>query len=355
VACRKSRISGSPRLIALAAVGVLVLSATLPARASAHGPVAPIASSYLARIGHAPAGLDAKVVDGDLLMWLRVRRGLTVVVIDYRGAPYLRFSPAGVFVNENSSMFYLNQSPVALTPPTSLTAGTPPKWHRVNGGNAYRWHDGRLHALASVALAPGASFVGRWRLPLLLDGHRTAITGSLWHADNPSIVWFWPVLVLLACVLAGLRVRRPEVDRGLARTLAIAALIGLSVATVTRELHGRPFVTVLQWLEIVAVLAFAIWALHRVLLVAHGYLLYLAIAIVALWQGAELIPTLLQGFVLATGPPALVRVAAVLSLATGISLLPMVFRVAEARDGPAPGDDRELEQLGAQDDAWELA
>ncbi len=64
-----------------------------------------------------PAGLQAKVIDGDLRMWLQVPRDQTVVVLDYRGAPYVRFSPAGVDVNHNSSMYYLNQTPVALTPP----------------------------------------------------------------------------------------------------------------------------------------------------------------------------------------------------------------------------------------------
>lgn len=350
----KSRLGGFPRLVALVALGALAIGCVNPVAASAHGPLAPIASSYLARVGYAPAGLDAKVIDGDLLMWLRVRRGLTVVVVDYRGAPYLRFSPAGVAVNENSSMFYLNQSPVALTPPLDLTASTPPHWHQVSSGNAYRWHDGRLHAGALQALAPGSSFAGPWHVPILVNGRRAEITGGLWHANNPSIVWFWPIGVVLACVLAGWRVRRPRLDRLLARGLGVAALIGLSAATVTRELHGRPLVSVIQWIEIALVLAFAIWALHRLLFVRHSYFLYFAIAIVALWQGAELIPTLLEGFVLAVGPPAVVRVAAVVSLATGISLLPLIFRIAERNGSPANGP--ELAELEAEDDsAWELA
>ena len=41
---------------------------------------------------------------------------MTVVVLDYRGAPYLRFSRSGVDVNQASSMYYLNQTP-AETPP----------------------------------------------------------------------------------------------------------------------------------------------------------------------------------------------------------------------------------------------
>jgi hypothetical protein len=249
-------------------------------------------------------------------------------------------------------MYYQNRTPVALTPPSNVTATTPPNWEQVSGGDTYDWHDGRLHALASVALAPGASFVGRWRVPILLDGRPAAITGGLWHADNPSLVWLWPIVVLLACVLAAWRLHRPSLDRRLANGLGMAAVIGLSAAVLARELHGRPSVTVFQLIELALVLAFALWALHRLLFTTPGYFVYFLIAIVALWQGIELVPTLFEGFVLAAGPAFVARAAAVTCLATSISLLLMVFRIADERDrsGEEPGD-RESEH----DSAWELA
>jgi hypothetical protein len=350
-AAAKSRRSAVGRLLAL----VFVLVGVFPSAASAHGPIAPIASSYLARVGQAPAGLDAQVIDGDQRMWLRVSHGLTVTVLDYRGAPYLRFSPTGIDVNQNSSMWYLNQTPVALTPPVNLTATTPPKWEPVSGGNTYNWHDGRLHALASVALAPGASFVGKWRVPLLVDGRRAAITGGLWHAEDPSIVWLWPIAVLLACVLAAWRVHRPAIDRRLAKSLGIAAVIGLSAAALGRELHGRPTVTVLQLIELAFVLAFALWALRRLLFTTPGYFFYLVLAIVALWQGAELMPTLFEGFVLAAGPAFVARAAAVVSVSTGLGLLLMVFRIADERDRSSDSPDHLDQRDTEHDGAWELA
>ena len=70
---------------------------------------------------------------------------LNVYVIDYRGAPYLHFDRDGVFVNHNSSMYFLNQVP-PVTPSTDLGAGTRPDWHRATTGHTYVWHDGRLHA-----------------------------------------------------------------------------------------------------------------------------------------------------------------------------------------------------------------
>ncbi|HEV3054406.1 MAG TPA: hypothetical protein VGX45_07110, partial [Solirubrobacteraceae bacterium] len=183
-----------------------MLPASVPATAAAHGPVAPVATAYLARITGVPAGLQAKVVDGYVRMWLRASPNTTVIVLDYRGAPYLRFTGAGVQVNENSSMYYLNQTPVAATPPADLSAHTPPSWHSASGGHAYEWHDGRLQALASVALAPGTNYVGKWSIPMLVGGQRTVITGTLWHRNDPSFVWFWPMIVLLACVIAAWRV-----------------------------------------------------------------------------------------------------------------------------------------------------
>jgi hypothetical protein len=335
---------------------IALLAAFFPAAASAHGPVAPIASGYLAKVTQAPAGLQVKVIDGDQRMWLRVARRQTVVVLDYRGAPYLRFSSSGVDVNRNSAIYYLNQTPVAEVPPSNLTPTTPPSWHRVSGAEPYSWHDGRLHALATIALAPGASYVGRWTVPVMVDGRAASISGGLWHADDPSIVWFWPIVVVLACVLAAWRLQRPELDVLVARLLAFAALAGVTVGSVARQLHGRPAVSAFQVIGLVLVLAFVAWALSRLLFRRPGYFFFLVVSVAALWQGAELIPTLRDGFVLAAVPAFVARAAAVLCLGTGVGLLLLVFRISQERDrggtdAPDDGTDgRELEDEAA----WKL-
>ena len=317
------------RVLALA--GVLVAVGAFPSAAGAHGPVAPIASSYLAKLTHVPAGVDAKVVDGDQRMWLRVVPSETVVVLDSRGAPYLRFSASGVEVNQNSEMYYLNQTPVAETPPANLTPTTLPSWRRVTGGHDYSWHDGRLHALATVAVSPGVTFVGGWSIPLLVDGHLSSLSGGLWHADDPSIVWFWPIVVCLLCVMAAWRVRRPALDRLVAGGLAIGALVAIAVAGVGNELHGRPTVSVFQLIELGVILAFVGWGLYRVLWrrARPGYFFYFVIAFVALWEGVLLIPTLLNGFVLIAVPAFVARAATVLCLGCGLGLLLLGFRIAE--------------------------
>lgn len=351
----KSIASPRRRAKALALFCACVAVGASPCVAEAHGPVAPIASSYLAKVSQVPTGLDANVVDGDQRMWLRVRPGQSVVVLDYRGAPYLRFSHAGVDVNRNSEMFYLNQTPVAATPPSNLSATTRPGWQRVSGGHDYGWHDGRLHALATVALAPGTEYLGRWSIPLRIDGRLSAISGELSHAENPSIVWFWPILVLLVCTLAAWRVRRPELDLRVARLLAIAALAAIAIAAAARDLHGRPTVSLFQLVTFAVIVAFVGWGLRRVLLRPFGYFSFFVISFVAIWEGTQLLPTLLDGFVLAAVPAFATRVAAVVCLGSGGGLLLLVLRLADQRElesstGVELGDEYDHEDVSA----WEF-
>jgi hypothetical protein len=334
------------RRLPAAFVAFAVTLAAFPTAAEAHGPIAPAASSYFAKVLQLPAGLRAKVVDGDLRMWLQVPRDQTLIVLDYRDAPYLRFTPAGVDVNRNSSMYYLNQTPVALTPPTYLTASTPPNWHRVTGGHAYEWHDGRLHALAAVALSPGTSFVGRWRIPVRINGQLSSISGGLWHADNPTIVWFWPIVVIVVCVLAAWRVRRPALDRLVARVLAVTALVAVATAGLGLQLHGRPTITPFQFVELAAILAFVGWGLSRTLFRQPGYFTCFLIGVAALWAGGELITTLLYGFVLISLPAFLARATTVVCLGTGVGLLLLVFRLADLGDAKVAAGDAPVKAAG---------
>ncbi|MFZ0041782.1 MAG: hypothetical protein WAK93_10780 [Solirubrobacteraceae bacterium] len=334
-----------------------------PTAASAHGPIDPPASKYLARIRQLPAGLKAKVVDGDQRLWLQVAPGQTVLVLDYRGAPYLRFSARGVQVNESSSMYYLNQVPPQI-PPTTLGPVTAPQWHQVSGGNSYSWHDGRLHALALTVLAPGATYAGTWRIPLRVDGAATAISGGLFHAPDPPIVWFWPIVVVLACVPAAMRLRRSELDERIARALAVVALVAFAVVGAGQQLHGRPNVSVGQLLLLALVVVFTGWGLQRIVRRQHGWFTFFVIAAATLWEGASTIAVLLDGFVLIALPAFVARLAVVACLAAGIGLLPLIFAMAErperrrssARSGTlAPGDsgDGLTTETEEAKEAWE--
>jgi hypothetical protein len=317
---------------ALVLLGTLAVA--FPAAAEGHGPVAPSATSYLARVSHAPAGVDAKVVDGYLRLWLRVPSSETLVVLDYRGAPYLRFSRSGVYVNENSEMYYLNQTVPAISPP-HLSRSTPTKWQRVSEGHEYEWHDGRIGSLAATVLAPGASYVGKWSIAVLLNGHLSAVTGGLWHAPNPSLVWFWLIVALIACLLAAWRLPRPELHARIARVLVVVVLIALAVGGVGRELHGRPSVSIEQLVLTVIVLAFAAWGVSRALRDRVGFVLDLVIGFVVLWMGFELLSTLVHGFVLTAVPAFVARSATVLCIGGGLGLILLGMRIA-VDDSRAP-------------------
>lgn len=335
--------------LALAVVAACLAAGAFAGVAEAHGPIAPIATSYLAKVGQLPAGVEAKVIDGDQRLWLRVSPSETVVVLDYRGAPYVRFSRSGVAVNQNSAMYYFNQTP-AEVPPANLGPATPPNWSSAGAGHEYSWHDGRLHALATVAITPGAAYVGRWSIPLRVNGRRSAIAGGLWHAADPSLVWFWPIIVLILCTLAARRVNRPELDIRIARLLSMAALVAVAVAGVGRELHGRPTVSALQLITLAIVVAFVVWASRQLLWQRGTYLTFFAVGFVAIWEGVNLIPTLLNGFVLVAVPAFLARAACVVCLGCGVGLLVIPSRLI----GDFEPDDAEGDEYEGEDSAlWE--
>jgi hypothetical protein len=313
----------SPLLAAL--LVLLMLAAISPASAAADGPLTPTATDYLARITQVPPGIEATVVDGYLSLWLKVPADRKVVVLDFRGAPWVRFNRAGVQVNKNSQEYYLSQVPVPETPPGGLTRTTRPHWVSVSSGHSYMWREGRMHALAAVALTPGESYVGRWSITLDINGRRAQLVGGLWHTGAPSIVWFWPILVLLACTLAAWRVRSADLDRRLGQILTLTLLGLIAVATAARYLHGRPGIALGSVGFLIVILAAIAAAALGVLRRRAGLPLMLGTAIVALWTGLKMITVLTHGYVLLAIPAPLARcvVAALLGGSLGLALIGM--------------------------------
>jgi hypothetical protein len=323
------RRAGAALVLALAA------AALLPGRASAHaGFTAPAATSFLARLGSVPAGLDARIVDGDQRLWLRASPRLTAYVLGFEGEAYLRFSPAGVAVNVHSPAYYLNR-PRPLKTPAGLTPGTPPLWKQVTSGHTYSWHEDRLHALAAAARAPGSSYVGRWTVPVLAGGTMTSISGTLWHADDPSLVWFWPVAVLLACLAALLRLRDPRLDAAAMNVLAAVTFGAATLGRLGRELVGRPTVSTGQLLLVALTCAVAAGLAVLYLRREWRVVAAAAIAVLGVYQGLALVGTLLHGFVLSVLPAWLERAATTTSLAAGAALFVIVIAGATQHGGAA--------------------
>ncbi len=171
-----------------------------------------------------------------------------------------------------------------------------------------------MAALTTTAIAPGASYVGAWSIPVLARGHLDAISGGLWHAQGPSPVWFWLIFVLLGCLLAAWRLDRAALDIAVARALGVVLLIAIAAGGAARQLYGRPGVPSSEIILVAILAAFAALGIALTVLGRSGYLLQIVIAFVALWVGLELLPTLLHGFALTAGPPLLARVTSVVCL-----------------------------------------
>jgi hypothetical protein len=302
-------------------VTAVAVAALLPSTASAHvGRVPPAATDYLARISYLPRGVDARIVDGDRQIWMHAKPSLTVVVTGLRGEPYLRFSSGGVAVNTRSATWFLNRVyPQAV--PHGITSDTRPRWKPLTSRHSWTWNDGRLHAAALAAHPAGNAFVGRWVVPLVVDGQGTAIRGGLSQSAPASLLWFWPLLVVAACIPALLKLREARLEPQVGWALAGVALAASTVARVGRELYGRP--TVSSW-QVVFVGVTCLVAVALALLFTCAEwraLAALAIGVAACYQGLALVSTLRDGWVLAALPAWIERGATAVSLASGIALM----------------------------------
>lgn len=302
-----------------------------------------MATYYIGRVTHAPRGIQVKVVDGYVQLWVRAAPRDTVIIRDYLRAPFLKFTAAGVFVNHNSQEFYLDQVPVPAVPPAGLTAKTPPHWFKVSSGHHYTWREGRLHALTHIALLPGQSYVGKWSIPVTVNGVPGTITGGIWHRSAPSPVWFWPVLVIVLCVLAAWRLKDPELDRRLAKGLTLVLLALFLIGVASRQLHGRPDVDPGQVIALILVACVAIPMMVRELRRDRpGVVVQLVTAFASMWAGVTLITVLTHGYVLVAFPPLLDRCVVALLLGGSLGLFLVAVRFLGKIPLSAGADDSDL-------------
>ncbi len=323
------------RRAALALATAVFAAVLLPATAYAHvGRTPPAATDYLARISSLPSGLEARIVDGDQAIWMRAKSSLTVIVTGLRGEPYLRFSSAGVAVNTRSATWFLNRVYPQVVP-RGVASTTPPEWKTLTSRHWWTWHDGRLHTPALSAHPSGNVYLGRWVVPLVVDGRGTAIRGGLWQSAPASLLWFWPLLVVAACIPALLKLREARLEAQVGAALAGVALVAATVARLGRELYGRP--TVSAW-QLVLVGVTCIVAVALVALYSHPVwrpIGGIVIGIAAAAQGLELVSALRDGWVLAAIPVWLERSATGVSLAAGVALVVVSLSPGLPRD-PEP-------------------
>ena len=308
------------------AAAALVGALLLPATAFAHvGKSAPVATNFQARIESvqpASSAVEAKAVDGDRGLWLRIDRQATVVIPGAAGEPLLRFDPKGVFVNLRSLTAQSDGiDRFDLRPDPNLQAR--PLWHRLTSGHAYLWHEHRLHMLEPLARGRHRKTVlGRWSVPLLIDGRRHALAGVLLYRP-PGSAWPWfGLAAALAAALVAARAISASRGRQAALTAALVATLLVWAVRIGRELYGRPTVGVTGYIEIALTSLVGAALLYGLAQRDQGVRLFTAllVGVGCLYQALTMWPVLTHAIALTTLPTAIAQpaVAAILGLSVGV-------------------------------------
>jgi hypothetical protein len=245
------------------------------------------------------------------------RSRLGVAIPGAEGEPLLRFDRRGVFVNLRSVTAQTDRiDRLDLRPDPNPKAR--PLWHRLTAAHAYRWHEHRLHALEPLARGRrSGSVLGRWSVPLQVDGRRYTLGGVLVYGRPPSA---WP-LVLASVLALGATVaivRSPS----LVVPIGLVAIVLVWVVRVGRELYGRPNVETGAYADVAltslvgAGLVYGL--LHREQRVRLGVAFLAAAG--SLYEGWTMFPVLTHAVVLSELPTSVARLAVVTMLGFGAAV-----------------------------------
>jgi hypothetical protein len=282
----------------------LVLAAALallaPASAGAHLRSSRSAVDFRASVSTTPSVLRARVYGADLALGLTLVGAHRVLVLGYLGEPFLRLEPDGVFVNAASPT-------AAGTKLVEPERGSRPVWKRRSRRTSVIWHDARVRGGASS---------GTWRIPLVVDGGRGRLVGTVQRVAAPA-AWPWLAIGAAFAVATGLVLRRRMVLRP--ATVAFGAVAG--GATVLSAIGFALASSASQgtWIEAANEAVFAV--VGAIFLIrgssdtralAGGFLGLLGLA-----AGLTKLPVFLHGIVLSELPGGLARLAVTLSIAAG--------------------------------------
>jgi hypothetical protein len=305
--------------LAVAAAGLAALAA--PAPAGAHLRSGTVAVGLRATVAALPpplrAALSVRVLASDRALSLTVRPGHAVVVLGYLGKPFLRLDGRGVAANASAPTAVA----VGLVP-----RGAPPGW-RLRPGDSAVWHDARVQGV------PGAARRAAWSVPLVVDGRRAALRGTIRRLARPS-PWPWALLAGLVALAAAAVARRAA--RPGRAALAFGAVAGgaavLTAIVFALDAYASPGTWIAGADEVVfAAAGFAALKLgtSRVRLAAVVWLGLLATAV-----GASKGPVYLDADVLAAVPGVVARLLVTVALAAGVAAAVLGGRCLVERPSP---------------------
>ncbi len=183
---------------------LLVLSNPVPAAAHVVGTGGSPTNYQTAVTGIRPAVPAVAATVGLGGQWVRITNqgATTIVILGYRGEPFLRLSHNQVEVNQLSS----TAAQTGLIPvdpgPGAPAAGGPvaqPRWVRSSDADSVTWIDTRIAPPQQSQQASGS-----WELPLVVDGQQVSVVGTRALIPPPS-PWPWvAVLVLLTAAVAAI-------------------------------------------------------------------------------------------------------------------------------------------------------
>jgi hypothetical protein len=203
------------RRCVLAAVAVAsVLAGTGSAAAHDVGGGSGKYLSTISRVRPPLAGLGVAVVRGDDGLRLTWKGPGELMVLGYRGEPYLRFTAGGaVLRNARSPATYVNQDRFAkVAVPDDADASAPPMWRRVATSGTWSWHDHRIHWMSTIPPKSVRDDAGTgrtlfdWTVPLRHGTRHVAIVGTLRYVPGKKAAFAWEALfvpLLGATLLAG--------------------------------------------------------------------------------------------------------------------------------------------------------
>jgi hypothetical protein len=208
-----------PTRIVLVVTGALLLGA--PVAAAHQG--SPNFLSQVDRVTPATRGIKVTVLNRDDRLLLQNTSGKTVIVEGYSGEPYARIEPDGtVLVNTDSQAYYVNEErDGSVSAPPEADSKGEPRWRQLARTGRFEWHDHRMHWMSktdpeAVKDKDVRTKVFDWKVPLIVDGRRGAIAGTLFWTPTRSssvpvvpIVLFTAIGIALSIAVVVIRRRRP--------------------------------------------------------------------------------------------------------------------------------------------------